>query len=242
MSAPGFFRGVFSSFRAMALLAKHPKLIGWLAIPFGITVLLDGALLYFAHEWLHDLIKGWMGDGWFGSIADLASLLLLLFFAFWSFTFIFMTACEVIIDFISEAVEEIKTGQAGNGPEGLAHTLRGIFISLQQVVVLLILQLLVLGVSFVPVVGQVLFFGFNIWALGYGMFSVPSGRKLHSLGARLSISYEHLRAVMGLGLVILVVGFIPVVNVLMLPVFVVAGTLLFLDTQARTEAPSKKSG
>ena len=230
--ALGFFRGVGAVFRACSVLWRQPKIAAWLSIPFGITLLLEGLLFYFAYDWLRSTIAQWLGGGWLSLFADLLVVVLLAFAAFWSFTFIFLTASELVLDFISEAVEELETGQKGNGPEGAQHILQGIFISLQQVVIITALQLAMLGLSFIPILGQVLLFGFTVWALGYSMFSIPSGRKLHSLRERLSLSWVHLRGVMGLGVMAFIAAFIPVLNFLLLPVFVVAGTLLFLDTQA----------
>ena len=229
--ALGFFRGVASFFRALRVLWRQPKIAGWLSIPFGITVLLDGLLFYFAYDWLHAALARWLGTGWLSLLADIVTLLLLAFAVFWSFTFIFLTSSELVLDFISEAVEEAETGQKGSGPEGIRHTLRGVAISLQQMVLLTSLQLLLLGLSLVPVLGQALLFSFTVWALGYSLFSIPSGRKLHSLRERLALSWVHVRGVMGLGLVAFLLAFIPLLNLLCLPVLVVAGTLLFLDTQ-----------
>jgi CysZ protein len=228
----GFFRGVGSVFRACSVLWRRPKIAAWLSIPFGITILLDGLLFYFAYDWLRATLTHWLGQGWFSFFADLLLLASLAFALFWSFTFILLTASELVLDFISEAVEESETGLTGNGPEGAQHILRGILISIQQAVIITALQLVMLALSVIPVLGQVLFFGFTIWALGYSMFSIPSGRKLHSLRERLSLSWLHLRGVMGLGVMAFITALIPFLNLLLLPAFVVAGTLLFLDTQA----------
>jgi CysZ protein len=226
-----FLGGIGSVFRACGVLWRQPKIAAWLSIPFGITILLDGLLFYFVYPWLRATLTHWLGEGWLSFFTDLLVLVFLAFAVFWSFTFIFLTASELVLDFISEAVEELETGQKGNGPEGVQHTLRGILLSVQQAVVITALQLLLLGLSVIPIIGQVLFFGFTVWALGYSMFSISSGRKLHSLRERLSLAWIHFRGVMGLGVMAFIAALLPFLGLLLLPIFVIAGTLLFLDTQ-----------
>ncbi len=62
----------------------------------------------------------------------------------------------------------------------------------------------------------------------------------HRFTERLSFARRHFGAVIGLGLVIAVVSLMPLLNVLFLPIYVVAGTVLYLDatSMSTTFAPS----
>lgn len=73
------------------------------------------------------------------------------------------------------------------------------------------------------------FFLWSAFALGYAFVAIPSGRMAHRLAERLSFSRRNLGAVMALGIVVALVSLVPLLNVLFMPVFVIAGTLLYID-------------
>lgn len=232
----GFLHGLKTVPRAFGVLQKAPGLIGWLMIPFVLTLLVDGLLYYFLFGWIDSKIRGWLDLGWLSFLLDIIAAIAIFFVLFWSFTFIFLTLCELVLDYISEAVEEMETGQKGSGPEGIQHTLYGIWLSIVQAVLLTVAELLVLFTGIVPLLGQVVIFSFTVIVLGYAFFSIPAGRKLHELSKRFSATRQHLWAVIGLGIWVFFAGLVPFVNILMLPVFVVAGTLLAVDAEKATSA------
>lgn len=235
----GVIHGLLTVPRAMRILGEIPAVLRLLLIPLVLTAVLDGLAFYYGFGWLRERITAAVPDegAWHalrGVLSVLSGILVVLVLA-WTFSFVYLLLCELVVDSVSEAVEQRVTGHSGSA-EGLRNRLSGIAQSLGQVVLLwgIGLGLLILGL--IPLLGPVLALLGSTIVLGYGFFSISAGRKAQTLGERWLLARRELGAVMGLGLVALLVNFVPVVNLLALPVFVVAGTLLYLDTTARPQA------
>jgi uncharacterized protein involved in cysteine biosynthesis len=85
----------------------------------------------------------------------------------------------------------------------------------------------------IPVAGPVLTLLCSMTVLGYGFFAIAAGRQARTLDTRWQLLRAQLGAILGLGCVAFLVNLIPIVNLLALPVFVVAGTLLYIDATTR---------
>jgi CysZ protein len=234
---PGFVHGIKTVPRAVRLLLQAPKILAWLLPPFLITLLLDGLAFYFAfgrlEAWVGELLPGGGLFAWLRAFLDILAGFLVFFGLAWTFTWVFLLLTNPFQDYISAAVEEQLKGQAGEEPPGFAGFLRSTWFSIVQAIWLTLAQLAFLLVALIPVVGPVLFFVFNAGVFGYSFFSIPAGRMAHTLKERREVTRRHLRPVMGLGLIITLAELIPFAGVLLLPVFVVAGTILFLDVEER---------
>lgn len=235
----GVIHGLRTVPRAMRILSEIPAVLRLLLIPLVLTAVLDGLAFYHGYGWLRERITAAVPDGgaWHllrGLLSVISGLLVVLVLA-WTFSFVYLLLCELVVDSVSEAVEQRVTGRTGSA-EGVRIRLRGIAQSLGQVVLLwgIGMGLLILGL--IPVLGPVLALFGSTLVLGYGFFSISAGRKAQTLGERWQLARGELGAVMGLGFVALLVNFVPIVNLLALPVFVVAGTLLYLDTTAPPQA------
>ncbi len=147
----------------------------------------------------------------------------------WSFTWLFLTLASPFQDFISAAVEREVRNSAVPDPAGFTGFIRCILQSLVQAGALTLVTFIFLLLAFVPVAGPFLLLAWSAFALGYSFVSVHSGRTGQPFAARRVFAQRHLGAVMGLGSVVAAVSVIPLANVLLMPVFVVAGTLLHID-------------
>jgi CysZ protein len=232
----GVIHGLLTIPRAMRILGEIPAVLRLLLIPLVLTAVLDGLAFYYGFGWLRERITTAVPDegAWHalrGILSVLSGVLVILVLA-WTFSFVYLLLCELVVDSVSEAVENRVTGHSGSA-EGVHTRLRGIAQSLGQVVLLwgIGVGLLILGL--IPVLGPVLALIGSTIVLGYGFFSISAGRKAQNLGERWLLARRQLGAVMGLGSVAVLVNFVPVVNLLALPVFVVAGTLLYLDCSRR---------
>lgn len=224
-----FFHGLSTIPRALSVLSHVPHVLRLLLIPLFLTVILDGMALYYGYGWLHGLILRFLPEK--GVAALLLNILaggVVLLTLAWTFGFVYLTLCELVIDRVSEEIEEHLTGQRGS-VEGLSHSVRGLFVSLLQSMVLAGLGLLGALLNLIPLLGSILSLLLAATLLGYGFFVVSAGRKGLHLGERIALSREHLWALVGLGGCAFVINIIPLINLLALPVFVVAGTILFLD-------------
>mgnify|MGYP000019286416 CR=1 FL=1 len=233
----GFFHGLRTVPRALDVLRAEPKILGWLLIPLALTLLLDGLAVRYGFGWLHGQIRAHLPGQALGFLLDILAFLLLMLLLAWTFSFVFLTACELVVDQVSEAVEAHLTGHPGSAA-GLHNTLRSLFYSLLQMGVAAAVALLGLLLNVIPILGSLASMGLAALFLGYGFFAISAGRKVQSLSQRLGLLRAHLFPIWGLGAGVFVVNLIPVVNVLSLPVFVVAGTILFLDI---TQPPGERA-
>lgn len=232
---PGFLHGLRTVPRALEVLQQVPHVLRLLLIPLLLTALLDGLGLYFGFSWLRARIVELLPEA--GGLAVVRGLLTLLagavvlFALAWTFGFVYLTLCELVIDSVSEEVEQHLTGHHGSASD-LHSKLRGLLTSIVQSVLLSLGGLVAWLIGLIPLVGPLLAVPLLATLLGYGFFSIAAGRKAYGLSARLQLARGHFGALLGLGLPVFLCNLIPIVNLLALPVFVVAGTLLFLDTSA----------
>jgi CysZ protein len=234
-SSLGVIHGLRTVPRALELLRELPSVLRLLLIPLALTAVLDGLAFYYGFGWLRGRIAAAVPDqgAWHavrGVLGFLSGALVLLLLA-WTFSFVYLALCELVVDSVSEAVEQRVTGHHGN-TAGVRSKLRSLGQSLAQAVLLWGVGLFTLLLGLIPVVGPVVALIGSAIVLGYGFFSISAGRKAQTLGERWQLARRELGAVLGLGLVAFLVNLVPVVNLLALPVFVVAGTLLYLDTTA----------
>ncbi|MBL9040674.1 MAG: EI24 domain-containing protein [Myxococcales bacterium] len=232
----GFVHGLRTVPRALTLLSELPKVLRLLTIPLVLTAVLDAAAFYLCYDWLHSrLVEALPAAGMWDILRGVLSLLLgvLIVFALaYTFGLVYLNLCELVVDSVSEAVEEKQLGQVLPAPAS-GSLFRGVARSLLQSVILAGVGVLTLFIGLIPAVGPIVAVLLSITVLGYGFFAISAGRRAKSLAARWALARAHLRAVMGLGVPVFVANFIPLGNLLCLPVFVVAGTLLFLDIEAK---------
>jgi CysZ protein len=135
-------------------------------------------------------------------------------------------------DKISERVEELALGARPQSPFALAPAVGDAAHSVFEALKMLAFQALVmvplLLVLFVPVLGQVLVLVVGVFFSGLGALDIAMGRKRMRLGEKLSLAFQNLGLVLGLGTAIYLVVLVPVVNLLAIPIGAVAGTMAFL--------------
>lgn len=227
-----FVHGLGTVRRALSVLAEVPHVLKLLLIPLFLTVILDGLTLYFGFGWLHGLIRRALpSEGAAALLLDIAAVLVLVLVLAWTFGFVYLTLCELVIDRVSEEIEQHLTGHPGS-VEGLSHSILGLFRSALQSTVLAVLGLVGALLNIIPLLGSILSLLLAATLLGYGFFVVSAGRKGLDLSQRVALLRANLGAIVALGSCALAINLIPVINLLALPVFVVAGTILFLDVTA----------
>jgi|GEM_PF-6563755 len=232
--------------QACAVLWRIPRVVLWLLPPLLITLGLNVLAFYLGFGWVQGLLDGFFaGDGWLRGGFEFIGAALVVLVLGWMFIWVFLAVAGPFQDFISVAVEREVRGFSGPDPAGLRGFFRSLGKSLVQALGFLLLTLVFLVLALVPVAGQVLVFLWGAFSLGYAFATIPSGRMAQRLRDRVAFFRRHIRGVMGLGCVISLVSLVPVLNVLFLPVFVVAGTLLYLEGQrlaGRAEETSRFPG
>jgi CysZ protein len=218
---------------AFRVLWRRPRILRWLVPPFLITILLDVLAFYFSYGWLRAKIASLVsGEGymaWLRAALDVVSGVAVVFVLGWTFAWLFLMLTSPFQDFISAEVERELTGDAGPDPAGFSGFLRSIAQSLIQAVAFSLLTIAFLVFGLIPLVGPLVFFLWSAFALGYSFVAIPSGRMAHRFGERISFARRHRGAVIGLGMAVAGATLLPIVNILFLPVFVVAGTVLYVQ-------------
>ena len=227
--------GLKAIFIALRILGRRPRILRWLVPPFLITIVLDAVAFYFSYGWLRSGIGSFVsGDGymgWLRTALDVVGGAAILFILGWTFVWLFLTLTSPFQDYISAEVEQELTGNAGPEPPGLSGFLRSIVQSVIQAIVFSVLTLIFLLIGLVPLAGPVLLFAWTSFALGYSFVAIPSGRMAHRFGERVSFARRHRGAVFGLGMAVAGATVIPIVNILLMPVFVIAGTVLYVEAE-----------
>lgn len=233
----GFGHGLRTLPRAIGILFQHPRLLRWLVFPFFITLALDLIVFYFAYDYLAGYLMGWVPEGsWIlgGLLRTLAKVVVaaaVLFALSFTFTFVYLTLSSPFQEFLSEEVESIVLGKPGDAPEGWGNTLKGIWFSIKENIILILLEIPLFFFGFTPLVGPIVLFLWNVLMLGYAFLHIPTGRRIQTFQEKSALTRKQLGAVMGLGFPISLLMFVPFANLLFLPAFVVAGTLLYLDME-----------
>lgn len=249
--APGIVRGFGYLIRgAHFVYVRHFDLIRYWIWPVIITLaVIVGVLVggWFAREPLIDWI--WPSpEGETVAVAvvrvlhDLVGILLML--VIWIAGLIGSIAISAVFaapfnDMLSEAVELLARGQAAP-PFSLSELAFGAARSLRIEAAKFAFFAAIMGplfvVSFfVPVIGSVVYpvLAFLLGALYFGLDYVDWPASRRHLGARWRYRFvgRHFWALLGLGLGVWIVLFLPLFNLFLMPAAVAGGTLMFLDIE-----------
>lgn len=232
---------------ALGILSRRPKILLWLLPPLLIALLLDIVVFFLAFGWMRDSIQSHIsssGHGlWLTSAMSLFAAIAVVLFLGWSFVWLFLILSSPFQDFISAAVERERTGGAAQEPVGWSGFAKGTARSAVQAVVLLAISVPMLVIGFIPGIGPVLVFLWSAFAMGFSFVTIPAGRVAGRLRERLALARRNRGALFGLGAIVALVTLVPFASLLFMPVFVVAGTLVYLKAResnsvAKIEPPS----
>jgi CysZ protein len=137
-------------------------------------------------------------------------------------------------DPISEATEAACGGFEAP-PFTLAGLLRGALVSVSHTLLRVLLMLGGIAVlwplSFVPIVGGVVWvvvsWSWSAFWLAVEHLSTPMARHLYPFGAVVRVLRQRSGLALGFGAALVLLLWLPIVNLLLLPLAIVAGTLLF---------------
>lgn len=247
-----FFRGLSLPFRALRVLFSTPKLVGLSLISGLVTSAVLVGLAWFwwprSFGWAESLI----GTGSWRSVVS--AIVGFLFFTLSTFLSV-LTVPNLVLaplqDPLSEATEE-RCGDFVAPPFSVSQMLRGTFESAGHTVLRLITQLFGLAVllplNLIPGAGSF------AWAIAGSLWSMfclslehlsnPMARHLYPFGQVIVVLRKRLTLSLGFGAALYVMLWVPVLNFFLMPVAVVAGTLLFraLRQVSAVDAPPVRPG
>jgi CysZ protein len=230
-----FLRGLALPFRAVRIMVSTPKLLGLSLLSGLVTAGLLAAIVVFFWPRAFGWADGLIGTGGWRGVAS--AVVGFLFFSLASFLSA-LTLPNVVLaplqDPLSEATEE-RCGDFMSPPFELGRTVRGTVESLGHTLLRLVTQLLgialLLPLNLIPGAGSVawavLGSMWSMFCLSVEHLSNPMARHLYPFGQVLAALRRRLTLALGFGAALYVMLWVPVLNFFLMPVAVVAGTLLY---------------
>jgi CysZ protein len=238
-----FVSGAFYPLYAAAVLARSPRLWRYVLIPMLVNLLvgltLYAGLLFTGLRAIDGLVAGL--PGWAAVLGALLRLLLIV--GLLIATGFVLVRFGVVLGSpwytrLSAELELIRGGQplpeqAAGLPVMLRDLGRALAFELRKLLLVVAIGALLLLLNLIPVAGQVLAtagwiaLGATITCLDF--LDYPLERRLLSFRAKLRVIRDSLPASAGFGLACLALVSIPFVNLISIPLCVVAGTLFYCD-------------
>ena len=247
-------KGINYGIRGFSLIFKNRKLTLLALVPFFVQLLLFGIgvylTLYYLGDWSDGILRllpldtaNQVDNGFFNSLINklvlgiywLLKVILLLVLLVIQFLILYLLGTIIaspFYDLISEVTESIL-GLKDETPLSFKRLLRStwvtIGIEIKKVLLFSTIAVFTLLLSLIPFLGTVInLFVLNIYAAMVFTFTFcdyPMSRRDWSLGQRLKFAENHYLEYLGFGLLF----FIPVINFVAGPAFVVGATVLFVE-------------
>jgi CysZ protein len=233
-----FIKGFSYLFRGLKLL-QAPQLRLFVIIPLTINIIAFAVFGFFAFEQLNVLMATlveWLPD-WLDFLSWLVwplAILLLLVIGFYSFSMIANLFAAPFNGLLAEHVEILLRGGNTNNtgitdtlkdaPRIMGKELRKIFYYLPR-------TLLLLPVSFIPVIGPIIWFAFGAWMAAVAYIDYPLDNHKYSLADVMNLLRKERALALGFGTATLLGTMIPLVNFFVMPAAVCGATALFVDTK-----------
>jgi len=237
-----FMQGFFYPYKSIKLFFKHPRLLVYSIVPMIINLIIYGTIFFYTYNWLtgksHDSIT-FTGSNKllfdiinaFLSIFIFVLVLLVCYFLFVIFGGIVSAPFN---ERISQLVEEREYGIKN---ESNLTFLKDAIVSIREEFKKLLFYfsfiIPLFLINFIPMIGSVvsftagLLFSFFYNALDY--LDYPLMRRMTPFKKKLSVVNSQRMLSLGFGATAFLLTFLPVVNVLMKPMLVVAGTKMFYE-------------
>ncbi len=233
--------GAWLPVRAARLMLTTPKVLGW---SLGCALVTAATLVVLA-VWWWPLSQHWgellVGNsaGWQRATGSVVGFVLFVLLYGVSALTVPNVVLAPLQDPLSEATE-VACGDFTPPPFSFAATVHGVSVSLRHTALRLLFMALgfvaLLPLNFIPVVGNTGWLvGSTVWSmfwLAAEHLSNPAARHLHPFGQVVRALRKRPFLALGFGASLWVLLWVPVVNFFLVPVAVVAGTLLFRSLRA----------
>lgn len=252
-----FFRGVGYVVSSIKYLLDNPGLLKLAAAPIALSavlvVLLLGGALYYTPElasWIWaQPDSGWVVLWWVMTILIGAVLIVL---GYVIFLIVVSLLAGPFNDLISERTEAIETGRPVNEEPlsvgGVVKDIAGGFVgALIGLAVAAVIAVGLLLLNLIPVAGSLVSFALSALLAGYATvreaIDAPTSRRDYTSADKRRTITSNLWLSAGVGAAMSLLLLIPLVNLLVVPVAVIAGTRLFvhLERHGRTPRPPAAS-
>jgi CysZ protein len=232
-------RGLRSLLSALGLIRARPRLLLFLMFaPWGLNTILflgswSALALYLTGKvapTLNALVNAWWsplltGFGYFIAVLVAGAL------AYVVTVIGALCIGAPFLDKLSAEAERLAFPDAADLP-GRMGILPALREGAKTAAALLCLEAAFLLLYLVPVAGPVLFALASAYVLTLGLLDIPLARRELTLKAKARFVVANTGAVLGIGAVVLAVSAVPFLNLLAVPVLVIAATLLVAEAEA----------
>ncbi|MEA5417679.1 EI24 domain-containing protein [Spirulina sp. CCNP1310] len=265
----GIVAGMSYPLRGLGLLRRSPRLWTFLILPIFVNIIV-GALIYVglllpawsgldgAALWLDQWASGWIAQlpAWMGLLENLILgvawlVKILLTLALFLLTGFLLLQFGTLIGSpwygqLSEAVERSRLGYATVIDVGIVRDLgRAILFELKKLLLWGAIALILLLLSFVPGIGPLVislgWFSLTALITGLDFLDGPSERRRYRFRRKLALIFQALPASASFSVVCCLLITIPFLNLLTIPLCVVAGTMFWCDRLAPRLEPTPPS-
>ena len=239
------FTGPSAYLGALGLLAKHPKLVAYALIPAAVTFLLSIGGGWLVSHYIDGLLLEWLGpdgtSGFFGTILgwlmSILSWLAVIFVTPWLVMLIALPLCDPLIG-ATEAIiggREVEVGILEGILSALKSTVLVLAIGLAGSAAFALLGLVPgLGVIIAPVA----LFGWTPLFLAFDLCDGSLSRRNLTAGQKIRATFGRPGTAWGLGIVGSLMISVPFLNLLGLPLAVVAGVLVVYKLDQTNRLPA----
>ena len=234
-----FLAGFLLLFRGGALVAQHQHLRQRAVKPFLLTVVLyvigGGLLVHIVRERLALLLH--QPDPWYLVLTQVVLALVtvagLAAVALFAFVLVARVIASPFLAQLSEDTERQVRGHLSEEPFAIGTFVGDVGRGIGHSLALVSLLGVTFPLSFIPVIGPILWIGSGWILLAYDFTSFTLDRRHWSLKEKYSLLRSAWPRVLGLGAAIFVLIAVPLGGLLILPAATVAGTLLVLELEEK---------
>ena len=240
-----FARGLALPFRGAGFLFRNRGLKRYAVLPLVLNILIYAVVLavffHFLWNWRVGTVEwrfwgpigGWLAAavGWLGWFLRLVAAMLALGAAFFTFTGVGMVLASPLNDILSERAELVWSGREGRLSMPLRFTAKAAFISacdsLMNLLRQLFFTLLALPFLLVPMVGFAPLFLVGGYFAAFGFIDSAMARNFLRPRHKKLLTAKRFWELLGFGTAMQACFAVPFLGMLLMPVGVVAGTLVY---------------
>lgn len=229
--------------KSVKFFFAHPKLITLSIVPMAINLVIYGTVFFFTYRgligWLRNFIGVNGGDVSFLSIVlyyflIIIGLLLVLFICYLLFSILGGIITAPFNENISQKVEEIVTGNPFENRLSFWQDAKfSIIAELQKLGFYFPIIFILFFVNFIPGAGSVIStaigFIFSAYYNALDFLDYPMTRRMMKFKTKLKVVQNGSWLTYGFGSMAFLMMFLPIINVFMKPILVVAGTSLYFE-------------
>jgi CysZ protein len=230
--ALGFLGGVSALIRGVGYLFARPRLWPLAVAPVAMTLILFVGVIIGATIWVNHLIGG--ESAAFLYLTATLITLIVLAIAFFTFTVVGTALASPFLDLLGARVETALL-PSGRGVQSsfVRDTIRSVGDTIRVLVLQIVVLLVSLPLNLIPVVGTVAWIGIGAWLAAFDYLDFPLARHHYVWKERWAFLRRHAWPALGFGVGVFGLLLIPFLNLCILPIAAVAGTLLYLDLRPK---------